>query len=65
MREPHNPETPAKTIKMEPRRVFVQGAPCCPPYSSACPGAGSENFSAPPTGSVLKLQALFLARAPW
>lgn len=26
MREPHNPETPAKTIKMEPRWVFVQGA---------------------------------------
>lgn len=25
MREPQNPEVPAKTIKMEPRRVFIQG----------------------------------------
>ena len=25
MKEPQNPETPAKTIRMEPRRVFVGG----------------------------------------
>lgn len=35
MREPQNPETTGKTIKMEPRRVFIQGLLL--PYSTALP----------------------------